>query len=191
MATRPQTGLTYADLERFPDDGLRRELIGGELFVTAAPRLRHQEVVGEVFVLLRTYATEHGGRAYLAPTDVFLSDVDVVEPDVLFVSAEHLDRLEEKFVRSAPDVVVEVSSPTTRPVELTRKKDLYERYGVPEYWYLDLEVDRVEVYWMESGRYGQPTIVARGQALESAVLPGLAASVDDLFGPSGATTADS
>lgn len=91
MAVEPQAGLTYADFREFPDDNLRRELIDGELIVTAAPVTRHQRVVRELLVALTLYAREHGGEALDAPTDVYLSETNVVEPDVLFITAEHLD----------------------------------------------------------------------------------------------------
>jgi Uma2 family endonuclease len=87
-----------------------------------------------------------------APTDVYFSDVDVVEPDVVFVGPDHADRIEPGLLRSAPDVIVEVSSPSIREIELRRKKDLYEREGIPEYWYVDLEADRVEIYRLTKER---------------------------------------
>ncbi|HWB72730.1 MAG TPA: Uma2 family endonuclease, partial [Egibacteraceae bacterium] len=142
----PQTGLVYGDLERFPDDNLRRELIGGELIVTPAPRPRHQEAADELTFRLRAYTRKHGGRANSAPLDVHFAPEDVVEPDVVYLAPEHLDRIDERYIRGAPDVVVEVSSPSTRHLELVRKRELYERYGVPEYWYVDLDAERVEVY---------------------------------------------
>jgi Uma2 family endonuclease len=181
---RPQTDLTYDDLQRmFPDvDNVRRELIEGELIVTASPWVRHQEVVGAFVVALAGYADENGGEALLGPIDVFFSDINVVEPDVLFVTADHLDRVEEKFVRSAPDIVVEISSPSTRRLELVRKRDLYERYGVPEYWYVDLDADRVEVYRLAMGVYGSPELLTRADRLRSDILPGFSAGVADLLG---------
>src|SRR5438093_10088715 len=132
---RRTTGLTYEDLQNFPDDLLRREIIDGELVVTPAPGRRHQHAVFEVGHALVHYAKDHGGEALVAPIDVFLSDVDVVQPDVVFVAADRVSDLgEESSVRIPPDVVVEVSSETTRRDDLTRKKGLYERYGVAEYW---------------------------------------------------------
>jgi Uma2 family endonuclease len=183
MATQPQTGLTYEDLRAFPEDNLRRELIDGELIVTAAPRIRHQDVVAKLTTRLFLYVEEQGGKVLPAPTDVFFSDINVVEPDVIFVRADHLDRVEKKFVRSAPDVVVEVSSPSTRPLELLRKRKLYERFGVPEYWYVDIEVDRVEIYRLQEARYGHPRLLERGDVLESPEIPGFAIAIDDLLGP--------
>jgi len=132
---------------------------------------------------LLSYVKEHGGRVFVAPTDVFLSDRDVVEPDVLFVRPEHVDRAERRFVRSAPDVVVEVSSPSTRRLELTRKRALYERHGVGEYWHVDLGADRVEVLSLAEGRYGRPRLLGRGDVLASSQVPGFSLDVDDLLGP--------
>ena len=97
MAIEPKTRYTYADLARFPQDNLRREIIAGELVVTAAPATRHQQVVMTLAGELYQYAKAHGGRAFPAPTDVFLSDVDVVEPDVLFVRAEHAGKVEREL----------------------------------------------------------------------------------------------
>jgi Uma2 family endonuclease len=184
MATQPRTtGLTYEDLRAFPEDNLRRELIDGELIVTAAPSTRHQDVVVWICVRLALYTEEHGGKVYVAPTDVFLSDVNVVEPDVLYVRPENVSRVELPFVRGAPDLVVEVSSPSTRRLELVRKRELHERFGVPEYWYVDLDADRVEVYRLEAGAYGPPTLLTRADTLQSPQVPGLSIGVDDLLGP--------
>ncbi|MGH2767811.1 MAG: Uma2 family endonuclease [Actinomycetota bacterium] len=183
MATQPETKLTYEDLQSFPEDNLRRELIDGELIVTAAPAIRHQEAVATLVFHLYAFQQAHGGRVLPAPTDVYLSEVDVVEPDVIFVRAEHAARIEERFVRDAPDVVVEVSSPSTRRLELVRKRELYERFGIPEYWYVDLDADRVEISRLEGGRYGPPKILTRGELLESAEIPGFSLAVGDLLGP--------
>ncbi len=182
MATQPQTGLTYEDLQAFPEDNLRRELIDGELIVTAAPGTRHQRVVARLVAMLITYQQEHGGEVFPAPTDVYLSDVNVVEPDVLFVRAEHLERVEEPFIRGAPDLVVEISSPSTRRLELVRKRELYERHGIPEYWYIDLDADRLEIYRLQGARYASPHILVRGDLLEPHVIAGFRVAIDDLLG---------
>ncbi len=183
MATQPQTGLTYQDLQAFPEDNFRRELIDGELIVTAAPATRHQRVVVKLILRLGSYCEEHGGEVLTAPYDVYFSDTNVVEPDVLYVRPEHRDRLEKKFLRSAPDLVVEVSSPSTRRLELVRKRELYERFGVPEYWFVDLDADRVEVNRLKEGRYGRSLLFGRGEVLETSMAPGFALAVDDLLGP--------
>lgn len=180
MATQPQSGLTYEDLLAFPEDNLRRELIGGELVVTPAPGGRHQDVVLELGARLLAYAKEHGGKVYVGPRDVYFSDIDVVEPDVLFVRLDNLDRVEERFIRGAPDVVIEVSSPSTRRLELVRKRTLYERYGVAEYWYVDLDARELYVDVLKDDRYVTRTL-RPGDVLESDQVPGFALPLDDLF----------
>jgi Uma2 family endonuclease len=178
------TGLVYGDLAGFPDDNLRRELIDGELVVTPAPRVRHQSVVTRLAARLFAHAEQHGGEVFVAPLDVLFTDSDVVEPDVLYVAPEHVDRLEERFLRGAPDIAVEVSSPSTRRLELVRKRELYERHGVAEYWYVDLDVDRVEIFRLdEHGRYPSPVLLGRGDLLTSPLLASLELTVDDLLGP--------
>jgi Uma2 family endonuclease len=182
MATEPTTGLSYDDLQRFPEDNLRRELIDGELIVTAAPTTRHQMVVTVLIARLFAYSEANGGLVLPAPTDVYFSHTNVVEPDVLFVRAENLAKVERSFIRSAPDLVVEVSSPSTRQLELVRKRELYERFGVPEYWFVDLDADRVEVYRLEGDKYRTPRLYARGEILEAAEIPGLALPVGEILG---------
>jgi Uma2 family endonuclease len=175
MATEPKTtGLTYGDLRNFPDDNLRREIIDGELFVTVSPVRRHQRVAGKLFVALTSYEEQHGGEVYQAPMDVFLSESNVVEPDVLFVRTEHVDTTDPDKIISVPDVVIEVSSPSTLRRDLTVKRDLYERFGVAEYWFVDLEAERVEVYRLEGARYAKPDILQAGETLTSSTLPGFA-----------------
>ena len=174
--------LTYADLQAFPDDNLRRELFDGELIVTSAPGTRHQMVVATLTARLWLHAREHGGKVLPAPTDVYFSDTNVVEPDLLFVGPEHLDKIESGFVRSAPDLVVEISSPSTRKLELVRKRELYGRFSVPEYWYVDIEVDQVHVYLLRDG-YGEARVSGRGQTIRSEAVPGFSISVDDVLGP--------
>jgi Uma2 family endonuclease len=183
MAAPAHTGLTYDDLAKFPDDNLRREIIGGELFVTPSPVVRHQRTVTQFIRALWVYAEEHGGEVFPAPLDVVFTDSDVVEPDVLYVGPENADRLEEKFLRGAPDIAVEVSSPSTRRVDLVRKLDLYQRHGVPDYWFVDLDADRIEVYRLgDDGRYDAPVLLGEIETLTSPRLPGLELPVARLLG---------
>src|SRR5437867_4795854 len=102
MATKPQARYTYDDLQSFPEDNLRRELIDGELIVTAAPATRHQRVVVKLVIRHGNYCEANGGEVLTAPYDIFFSDTNVVEPDVIFVREENRARFEKKFFRSAP-----------------------------------------------------------------------------------------
>ena len=112
-----------------------------------------------------------------APLDVVLSEDNVVQPDLLYVRAGNEERVGAAFISGAPDLVVEISSSSTRRLDLQRKRELYERFAVPEYWYVDLEAERVEIYRLNGGRYPAPQLRYPGEILESTQLPGFEMSV--------------
>lgn len=182
MATQPRTtGLTYDDLFGFPDDTQRREIIDGNLFVTPSPTPRHQRVVSELVAALVLHTRQHGGQVYPAPMDVFLSEADVVEPDVLYLGPARLPGTDGAKVVVVPDLVVEVSSPGSRRRDLTVKRGLYERFGVPEYWFVDLEAERLEVYRIRDGRYDAPDVLEANDTLTSSVLSGFSIEVSKVL----------
>jgi Uma2 family endonuclease len=169
--------LTYDDFVLFPDDGKRHELIDGEHYVTPSPNTRHQEISGTLSALIWNYLETHPiGRIYHAPFDVVFSDVDVVEPDLLYVSNERAGAiLTSQHVRGAPELVVEIGSPGTRQRDETIKRRLYERADVQEYWVIDPEIDVVRVYRREGDRFGRAIEFAHhaGDVLTTSLLPGL------------------
>ena len=172
--------LTHGDLASFPDDNLRRELIDGELIVTAAPYLRHQRILGRLYTAFAVHIEAHsGGEAFVAPADVVFSDINVVEPDLLFVAEDELGILTEKNIQGAPSLVVEVVSDTR--MDRVRKRDLYARFGVPEYWVVDPDADRVEIYRRVGDAYAKPQIFEPGDALTYERLPGLRIDLAKLF----------
>jgi Uma2 family endonuclease len=180
------TGLTYDDLAAMPEpgvDGLRKELIDGELYVTPSPIRRHQDAVLAVAAALLSYVREHGGKVYPAPTDVHFSERTVVEPDVVFLGADRADRLEDpRYVDVVPDLLVEVSSPSTRRLDLIKKRGLFEREGVPEFWFVDLDADVIDVYRLDdTGHYGEPATLAMGDVLTCLAAPGFELPVADVL----------
>ena len=150
--------LTYDDFLLFPDDGKRHELIDGEHYVTPSPNTKHQAVLGNLYYLVRTCLEQHPlGRVFLAPFDVVFTSFDVVEPDLLYMSnVRAAEILTEKHVTGAPEIVVEIGSPSTRQRDETIKRRLYERSGVSEYWIVDPEIDVVRIYRREGERFGRP-----------------------------------
>jgi Uma2 family endonuclease len=175
---------TYEDYLNFPDDGRRHELIDGEHYVTPAPVRRHQKLSGRLMFALEAWLREHPvGEVYAAPLDVILSDVDVVEPDLLFVSNERAEVL-GKWVHGAPDLVVEILSPGTRRTDETTKRRLYERAGVREYWIVDDEIEVVKVYRrQDDGSFARAPDLSREErhSLETPLLPGFCLSLAELF----------
>jgi Uma2 family endonuclease len=183
-ATRPTLRLTYEDLVRLPEDRKRHELIDGEHFVTPSPNIRHQSIVGSIYFLIATYLEAHPlGRVFGAPLDVIFSDVDVVEPDVLYVSNERAEALAGTHVRGVPDLVVEVASRGTRKRDQTIKRRLYERVGVLEYWIVDPELEVVRVYRREGERFARVDELSReaGDVLVTTLLPGLEVPLSRVF----------
>ena len=141
------TRYTYEDLASFPDDGLRREIIGGELYVSPSPALPHQVVIGNLYFLIRSYlVSQPVGRVLLTPLDVVLSGFDVVVPDLLFVSHARRALLTKKGIAGSPDLAVEVLSPSSRRTDEITKRRLYERFDVLEYWVIDPELETLKVY---------------------------------------------
>ena len=168
----------------FPeDDKVIRELIDGDLFVTPPPVFRHQRVSYRLAAALMEYEKEHGGAGVTAPVGLYLDETNFVEPDVLFLRADHLDRVQGAYVRAAPDLVVEVSSPSTRGRDVTKKRELYARFGVPEYWFVDLDSDRIDIHRLQGERFSSAISVGRGERLTSPLLPGFEAEVEELLGP--------
>jgi len=140
--------LTYDDFLLFPEgDGLRHEIIDGEHYVTPAPNLSHQDLVGRLYFALELWLRAHPGtgRVLFAPFDVVLSYHDVVEPDLMFVAADQPHILTQKNVQGPPALVIEVLSPGTRKRDRTIKRDLFERSGVREYWLVDPDAKTVTV----------------------------------------------
>ena len=177
--------LTYADLLALPDDRMRHELIDGEHHVTAAPTLRHQAVLGNLFATLHGFVQAHRlGEVFVAPLDVLLSYFDVLEPDVLFVGRARLARLEERFVRGAPDLAVEVLSPSTRGRDLMVKRRVYRQFGVAEYWIVDPAQETIEIFRGGGSWFRAAESLSRAagpQTFFSPLFPGLVLSLNQIF----------
>jgi Uma2 family endonuclease len=140
---------TYADLEDVPEDGHRYELIDGVLYVSPSPVPRHQEMVISITVLLHALCPPDL-KVYVSPLDVVLADNTVVEPDVLVVSR---DLVTDRNVQGAPVLAVEVLSPSTRAIDLTVKRDRFERSGIASYWVVDPLVPSIRCFALRAGRY--------------------------------------
>ena len=169
--------LTYDDFVLFPDDGKRHELIDGEHYVTPSPNTRHQRIVGSLYLLIANWLEARPiGQIFLAPYDVVFSEVDVVEPDLLYLSNERAKEvLTPLHARGVPELVIEIASKGTRKRDETVKRRLYEKAGVSEYWIVDPEVDVVRIYRKKSDRFGRPFELSReaGEVLTTPLLPGL------------------
>jgi Uma2 family endonuclease len=176
--TRP---LTYDDLEAIPQEreGDRHEIIDGELVVTPSPVPRHQKVSLRLAAALYDLERAGLGEVYAAPTDVKLSPRQVVIPDLVFVTAARLGIIGGKAIEGAPDLLVEVLSPSTRARDEGRKLALYAEFGVPEYWIVDPDAGTVRAFTIVGDEY-EP-VPQTGNVLGSVVVPEFVVDVEALF----------
>jgi Uma2 family endonuclease len=143
---RVEVRYTYEDYLRLPDDGKIYQIIRGKLFRMPAPVPYHQIVSGNLYSIIRSYVrAENLGEVFYAPCDVVLSDVDIVQPDIIFISKERDYLIGDKNIRGAPDLVIEIISQRSEYLDRKVKVELYEEYGVKEYWLVDPDRKEVEV----------------------------------------------
>lgn len=185
MATPARsTKLTYEDYLLFPDDGKRHEIIEGDHYVTPAPKTKHQRVLNNLSGLFYIYLQRtNAGRVFSAPTDVVLSEMDVVQPDLLFVSADRASIVTEDNIQGAPDIVVEILSDTTRRTDEVIKRKLYERYAVPEYWIVDPVLETIKIHRLSEQAYVRLAELGKeaNDTLTTALLPDLHLPLTKIF----------
>jgi Uma2 family endonuclease len=146
--------LTYADYAALPDDGRGHELHEGELSVTPSPGTRHQRVSINLGYILFQYVRAHQlGELFHAPTDCIMSDITVVQPDILFVDTQHASLVSERGIEGSPTLAIEVLSPSTVQIDRRRKAQLYASHGVAWYWIVDPVGREIEAYALEGGSY--------------------------------------
>jgi Uma2 family endonuclease len=189
---RDQTGFfTYKDYRSWPDQE-RWELIDGIAYnMSAAPMTRHQFKLQKLHLEFAAFFKGRPCTVMLAPVDVLLPRLgqsddeadNVVEPDLLVICDR--SKIEERFVRGAPDLVVEILSPSTSKKDLKEKFELYERSGVREYWVIEPKASWMHRYVREAtGRFGNPLVRERGDgrgALVSGIFEGLDIDIEEFF----------
>lgn len=176
--------LTIEDYVLFPDDGKRHEIIEGDHYVTPAPRTKHQRVSGRLFVKISGFAAPRRlGEVFAAPFDVVLSDENVVQPDLLFVTTARTAIVTEDNIHGAPDLVIEILSESSRKKDEVTKRKLYERYGVREYWIVDPELETVKIFKLEQEAYGRAIEISKEakDVLTTDLLPGFELSIAEIF----------
>ncbi len=176
---------TIADLDLFPDDGRRYEIIDGELFVTRSPHWKHQSITLKIGTALTNWSNETGlGEAAINPGVIF-SESDSVIPDVVWVSKERLSSLLDKsgHLIAAPELVIEVLSPGEKNERRDReiKLKLYSNYGVFEYWIVDRQQRKLEIYRREQGILKLALTLYENDEITSPMLPNFKVIVSNFF----------
>jgi Uma2 family endonuclease len=174
--------LTHEDLEKFPDDGNRYELLQGELIVSPSPAGIHQVVLGRLYADLKVAArTARFGTVIIAPFDVRFSRSNVVEPDLIAFSQDQYPQYKGTYFEGAPAFVVEVLSPGSVKYDRVRKANLYMEHGVQEYWVVEPQSNRVLIH-VAGIDEPMPRIVTAG-IIASAVIPEFQVDLEALFAP--------
>lgn len=178
-AEKMGNGFTYADYVRWPDDE-RWEIIGGEAYsMTPAPSIRHQEISGYLYSLFAQFFKGRGCKPFHAPTDVVFDEQNIVQPDLLIVCDKN--KITENNIKGAPDLVVEILSPSTALKDKREKKALYERFGVREYLIVYPIEELVERFVYADGQYGTAEVFGWGEVLPLAVFPELHLNIWEIF----------
>jgi Uma2 family endonuclease len=181
-AKRMEITLTYDDYRKFPDDKQRYELVKGELFMTPSPGYLHQRVSQNLEFFLYSHIRKSGSGVLLhAPMDVILSETTVVQPDILFVTKKRLGIITERGVEGAPDLVVEILSPTTIALDRFSKFQIYGKLGVRWYWIVDPGQHLLEEYKNDNGIFVQKSIGKKDEVFMPSLFKGLELDLGTLW----------
>lgn len=179
----PRQGFwTYETYATLPYDGHRYEVVQGVLMMSPAPEPVHQGVIGVIYRHLSDHIfAKRRGLVFTGPLDVVFDAQLTVQPDVLVLLTSHLDRLQKKRIVGAPDLAVEVISPSSVTYDRLVKHTIYEQAGVPEYWLVNLEEQTIEVFVLEEGKYCSLGMFQGEQTLPSRIVPEIEVPVAQLF----------
>ncbi len=181
MQETPNKLYTYEDYLKINDDN-QYELIGGELILVPSPKTSHQRISSKLYKILVNFIDENNlGELLYAPTDVFLSETEKPQPDILFISANRLDIITEDNIKGAPDLVIEILSPSTASRDKVKKSRLYYKYGVKEYWIVDPIAKAVQVFTPGEKNWNLFEAYDTDGILLSPLLPGLQINLVDVF----------
>lgn len=172
---------TYEDYEKLPE-GAPYQLIGGELIMTPSPVPYHQIVSREIgFELLKFIKEKKLGEVLFAPIDVYLSETETYQPDIIFISKDKLNIIGEKKIEAAPDLVIEILSPSTAYYDLKHKRRVYETSGVKEYWIVDPMEKSVEVYENPGAEFKLFSNARQSGTVHSKLLDGFGIGIEKIF----------
>lgn len=173
---------TVSDYRAMPEGPPYYQVVEGELIMAPSPSSFHQDIAGNVFFLLRQHVLKHRlGKVCIAPLDVYLSDTNVFQPDVFFLSKASLPMLRADGVHGAPDLVVEVVSPSNGLLDKKRKRPIYAEHGVKELWLIDPTLQLIHRYDFAVDTAKPVRIVDSEESFETALLSGLAINAVEVF----------
>ncbi len=169
--------LEYNDFE----EGYLYELINGIIVKRASPSAAHQRVSRHLSRLMDNFIFDNKlGEFFSAPLDVYLTQNDLTQPDLIFVSNANA-HIVGSYINGVPDLVVEILSPGTAKMDKGDKRNLYQKCGISEYWIVDPKSQSIEVYFLEEGIYNLISFAQETGAIESKVLSGFSMNVEGVF----------
>ena len=172
---------TYEDYLKIDDDS-QYELIGGKLILVPSPRTIHQRISRKLSGFIGGFVDKNNlGELLCAPTDVLLSETEKPQPDILFISKERLDIITEMNIQGAPDLVVEILSPSTGKNDRVEKSRMYYKHGVKEYWIVDPDHKTIEVFIPAEKSWNLFQSYDDEDILTSPLLTGLEIQLRDIF----------
>ncbi|WP_419802314.1 Uma2 family endonuclease [Mucilaginibacter sp.] len=182
MHIAEQKKYTEADYNLL-EEGAPFQLINGDLIMSPAPTSYHQILSGRFYYLIQTYIekTNNNGICLYSPIDVRLDEENTFQPDLIYISAERKTELLQNRIMGAPDLVIEILSPSTAYYDLKQKKDVYERFGVKEYLIIDPIKKDAEDYFLENEEFMLKQKEKQNGTITLSTLPGLQIDLQKLF----------
>ena len=171
---------TYEDLKSWEPDNYRHEIIEGEHFMSPSPSVYHQEIIRKLTIYLSQHVQKKGlGRIFVSPIDVVFHETDVCVPDLIFINKENDAIIKAENIQGAPDLVIEILSPSTKKRDRELKYKRYAYYGVKEYWIIDPEKQLVEVYDLAANQLVK--VVPKNQSLSTPTFTDLNLDLKTIF----------
>ncbi|MBI1281642.1 MAG: Uma2 family endonuclease [Anaerolineaceae bacterium] len=171
MAEQIKTRMTAAEFQQLPETNLPLQLLNGEVIEMNASALPHQDVVGNTFVLFKLKIKEFGGKAYVAPVDVYFDELNMPQPDVIWLAPDsRCQMVGTERLSGAPDLIAEVLSPSTAHIDRKEKFHLYEKHGVREYWLIDPRDELIEVWQHQGEGFVRLELFGVGETFMSALI---------------------
>lgn len=178
--TQPKT-MTATEFQHLPESNTPTELIHGEVIVSPSPKRQHQLISSRLFKILSALITD--GELLYAPMDIYLDAYNVVQPDLFWISPDSDCQLKNDYWHGAPDLVIEILSPSTALHDKSDKFDLYQQFGVREYWLVDANGAYIEVWCLDAKKLKRHGVFGAEQPFTSPLLNHQMVNFNNLFAP--------
>lgn len=174
--------ITYDQIVKMPEfpESPVLEIFNGELFMPPSPNIKHQRISRKLGFLIIKFVEENDlGEVFQAPTDIKLSDENLVVPDIFFISQERRSIIKESYIEGPPDLVIEILS-SNRNNDLIYKKGIYEEFGVTEYWIIDPEAETLMMCTLENKSF-QVKMFSASESINSNMISNFSFYLSEIF----------